>query len=128
VAWLDASTLAYEADGSILALRADGTGSREIYRARPGSGDPPAESVVASDDGKTVFFKSHDASGRASIWSVPSAGGRPRLLVQFTDPSLLEPARVRRARRPAVLHAGGPSGRHLAGGCGEAVGRQSGVV
>ena len=30
------------------------------------------------------YFKSHDAEGRASLWSV-TAGGRPRLLVRFPD-------------------------------------------
>ena len=45
----------------------------------------PAASNV-SDDGATIYFKSHDAQQRASFWSVPAAGGRPTLLVRFTDP------------------------------------------
>ena len=45
------------------------------------------EGVVAAEDGRTLYFKSHDAEGRASFWSVPTAGGRPRLLVRFNDPS-----------------------------------------
>ena len=40
---------------------------------------------MVADDGRTVYFKSHDADGRASFWSVPTAGGRPRLLVRFDD-------------------------------------------
>jgi Tol biopolymer transport system component len=47
--------------------------------------DPRVESVAISDDGGTLFFKSHDTEGRASIWSVPLAGGKPRLLVRFSD-------------------------------------------
>ena len=40
---------------------------------------------MASDDRQTAYFKSHDAEGRASLWSVPLAGGRPKLLVRFND-------------------------------------------
>jgi Tol biopolymer transport system component len=40
-----------------------------------------------SADGKTLYFKSHDARGNASVWSVPAAGGAPRLLVRFDDPT-----------------------------------------
>jgi len=53
----------------------------------------PARTGVAGEvgtfgpDGKTVYFKSHDARGNASIWAIPAAGGTPRLLVRFDDPS-----------------------------------------
>jgi hypothetical protein len=46
-----------------------------------------AESVVVSEDGRTLYFKSHDVQGQASLWAVPLSGGRPRLLVRF-DASL----------------------------------------
>ena len=45
--------------------------------------------VLASfaDNGREVYFKSHDRNDlRASLWSVPVDGGRPRLLVRFDDP------------------------------------------
>ena len=48
--------------------------------------DPGVGSVEVSDDGTAIYFKSHDAQQRASFWSVPAAGGRPTLLVRFTDP------------------------------------------
>ncbi len=38
-----------------------------------------------SRDGSTLYYKAHDALGRASFWAVSPAGGRPRLLVRFTD-------------------------------------------
>jgi hypothetical protein len=38
---------------------------------------------VVSEDGRTLYFKSHDAQGQASLWAVPLSGGRPRLLVRF---------------------------------------------
>ncbi len=40
-----------------------------------------------SADGRTIYFKSHDAQGRASFWSIPATGGRPRLLARFDDPT-----------------------------------------
>ena len=40
-----------------------------------------------SQSGRTLYFKSHDARGRAAFWSVPVTGGRPRLLVRFDDPA-----------------------------------------
>ncbi len=40
-----------------------------------------------SADGRTIYYKSHDARGDASIWSVPVAGGAPSLLVRFDDPN-----------------------------------------
>ena len=46
-----------------------------------------AERPVWSADGLVLYFKSHDASGSASIWSIPSAGGTPTLLVRFADPA-----------------------------------------
>jgi serine/threonine-protein kinase len=53
--------------------------------------DPTRDGVAAgaairwSDDDR-LYFKSLDALGRASIWSVPAAGGAPRLLVRLDDP------------------------------------------
>jgi Tol biopolymer transport system component len=38
-------------------------------------------------DGKTLYFKSHDAQQRTAFYSVPAAGGTPRLLARLNDPS-----------------------------------------
>jgi serine/threonine-protein kinase len=51
----------------------------------PGPGDPPFEGIQWADGGRTVYFKSHDQLGRASIWSIPTSGGKPRLRVRFDD-------------------------------------------
>ena len=57
--------------------------SRVVYR--PLGDDPPLDRAVDwAPDERTFYFKSHDAEGRASLWSV-TAGGRPRLLVRFPD-------------------------------------------
>jgi Tol biopolymer transport system component len=57
-----------------------------VYEARPESGDPVARWPLFSTDGGTIYFKSHDAGGLASFWSMPATGGQPRLLVRFDDP------------------------------------------
>jgi Tol biopolymer transport system component len=72
--------------GDIDVAPADSGVARAVYDAtKPGA--PPAERPQWSADGRTIFFKSHDAHGRTSIWSVPSVGGAPRLRVSFPDPA-----------------------------------------
>ena len=39
-----------------------------------------------SEDGRQLYFKSHDLQGKASIWSISAEGGNPRALVRFDDP------------------------------------------
>ena len=52
------------------------------------TGGARAEQIVVSRDGRTLYFKSHDESGRASIWAVPAAGGgRARRVLFFDDPA-----------------------------------------
>ena len=53
-----------------------------------------------SADGRTIYYKSHDARGAAFIWSVPAAGGTPSLLVRFDDPN-------HPSYRPEVTVSGG---------------------
>jgi Tol biopolymer transport system component len=84
--WLpDGHFLAYARSGALEIISADSGSARVAYAPSPGSDNPRVESVVVSDDGGTAYFKSHDAEGRASIWAVSVAGGRPRLLVRFND-------------------------------------------
>ncbi|MBA2626438.1 MAG: PD40 domain-containing protein, partial [Gemmatimonadales bacterium] len=49
-------------------------------------GLPIAQQPYWSQDGTTIYFKSHDERANASIWSVPSTGGPPKQLVRFDDP------------------------------------------
>ena len=70
--------------GRIGIAPADSGAQRELYV--PSAGDPRAELAIFSEDGREVYFKSHDEKLRASFWSVPAGGGRPRLLVRFDDP------------------------------------------
>jgi Tol biopolymer transport system component len=87
-AWLpDGSALVAARNGGIAVIPIDKTPARVVYSPAPGSTDPAARGVAVSGDGRTVYFKSIDAQGLATIWAVPTAGGRPQLLVRFTDPS-----------------------------------------
>jgi Tol biopolymer transport system component len=83
----DGRTIAFvsPADGRIGLVPADSGAPRDLYVPR--DGDPLAELAVFAASGRELYFKSHDASGRASFWSIPATGGRPRLLVRFDDPA-----------------------------------------
>jgi Tol biopolymer transport system component len=88
LSWLpEGRFLAVALSGALEIIDADSGSGRVAYAPAPGSGDPLVEGLVVAEDGRTVYFKSHDAEGRASFWSVPTAGGRPRLLVRFDDPA-----------------------------------------
>jgi Tol biopolymer transport system component len=73
------------ADGRIGTVPADSGAQRDLYV--PHGGGPLAELAIFSANGRELYFKSHDARGRASFWSMPATGGRPRLLVRFDDPA-----------------------------------------
>jgi len=86
-AWLpDGRSFVYASSGGdVLVASADGGPPRTVYSPGPGSAtDPvPSGSVLASADGRTLYFKSHNREGHAGIWAVPAAGGRPRQVVRF---------------------------------------------
>ena len=80
----DGRFLAYARGLAIEVLPLDSGTPRVVYDAGPG--DPAAERVEVSDDGRTLYFKSHDDEGHATIWAIPTTGGTPRPLVRFDDP------------------------------------------
>jgi len=61
------------------------SGAQRVIYAPHSPDDPVAEIVLFSEDGKTLYFKSHDPTGHAFIWSIPTFGGRPSVLVRFED-------------------------------------------
>ena len=90
VSWSpDGRWLAYTTSwdgGSIEIMPADSGPARVVLDAtRPGV--PRAELPLWSADGRSIYYKSHDAEGNASIWSVPATGGAPRMLVRWDDPA-----------------------------------------
>ena len=74
---------AHRRDGSIVAVDED-TGAIDVIYTPATAG--PTPELVQWISASIIAFKSHDAQGRAEIWSIPVSGGRPRLLVRFTDP------------------------------------------
>ena len=83
----DGRTIAFVSptDGRIGVVPADSGTQRDLYV--PGAGDPLAELAIFAASGRELYFKIHDARGRESFWSIPAAGGRPRLLARFDDPA-----------------------------------------
>ena len=81
----DGRFLAYARYGAVEVIPPDSGSPRVIYAPARGTADPVVESATVSDDARTLYFKSHDAEGRASLWGIPLSGGRPRLLVRFED-------------------------------------------
>jgi eukaryotic-like serine/threonine-protein kinase len=80
----DGRFIVYTRAGGIEMLALDSGQHRVLYSKANGIG---AEEALMSDDGKTLYFKAHDANQLAQFWAVPVAGGPPRLLVHFTDPA-----------------------------------------
>jgi Tol biopolymer transport system component len=88
VAWSqDSRYIAYATvllGGGLRVVAADSGPSRALYdETAPGA--PQAETSQWSDDGRTIYFKSHDTDGEGLIWSVPSGGGVPRRLLKLGD-------------------------------------------
>jgi TolB protein len=72
--------------GDLMRMPVDsGAPVRLLDGTQPGS--PLAERPFWSEDGRLIYFNSHDARGNAAIWSIPATGGTPRLLVHFDDPN-----------------------------------------
>ncbi len=69
--------------GPLMVLPAEGRSARRLLE--PTEALPPAADCLWSLDGRTLYYKAHDAEGRASFWSVGAEGGAPRLLVRFSD-------------------------------------------
>jgi Tol biopolymer transport system component len=81
----DGRTIAYTQafqSPTISLMPADSGLPRLLYDARSGGG-PTVEEMVWSADSRSLYFKSHAATGEASIWAIDVAGGPPRLLVSF---------------------------------------------
>jgi len=60
----------------------DGSGARQLV---PADSTAAPELAMWSPDGRTIYYKAFDATGRSSFWALPAAGGTPRLLIRFDD-------------------------------------------
>ena len=70
--------------GPVMVVPAAGGVPRRLFE--PGPAAPEAGKVRWSPDGRTIYYKAHDAEGRTSFWAVSTTGGAPRLLVRFSNP------------------------------------------
>jgi Tol biopolymer transport system component len=87
VAWLSDQRIALTTARGIESASVEPGPSELLSALNVGAGDPEARTLVLSEDGRSLYFKSRDADGRSSIWILPVTGGRPRLLVRFADPA-----------------------------------------
>ncbi len=82
----DDRLIAYIAANEVRVIPPGGGDVRVLVRSR----DLPGSSVLSflgwSEDSRSLYLKAFDAEGRSSFWSVPTAGGTPKLLVRFDDP------------------------------------------
>jgi Tol biopolymer transport system component len=68
---------------SLILIAPDSGAGRTVYTAPPG--EPVPETALFSKDGRSIYFKSHDAEGHAMLSVVPASGGTPRVVVRFPD-------------------------------------------
>jgi Tol biopolymer transport system component len=80
----DGRFLAFIGPHSRVSVASSDSGRGRVLYPRVEADQKP-EDVEWSDDGRTLYFKTHDPTGRTSVWSIPASGGAPRLLVRFTD-------------------------------------------
>jgi Tol biopolymer transport system component len=67
----------------LVLLAPDSGAGRELYTIPPD--EPPPETAMFSKDGRSIYYKSHDAAGHAMFSVVPTAGGQARVIVRFPD-------------------------------------------
>ncbi|MEP6574670.1 MAG: protein kinase [Gemmatimonadota bacterium] len=73
--------------GSLLIVSPD-SGAARVVLDSANTGGVLVETPNWASDSRTIYFNSHDPKGNASFWSVPMAGGTPKLLTRFTDPTM----------------------------------------
>ncbi|MGH7621991.1 MAG: hypothetical protein ACREMU_06590, partial [Gemmatimonadaceae bacterium] len=79
----DGKWIVTETSSQIIVAAADSNVVRVVYTAKPG--EPAPENSLFSRDGRSIYFKSHDADGRATLYVIPASGGEPRAQVRFPD-------------------------------------------
>jgi Tol biopolymer transport system component len=86
----DGRAIVYVHDAALWLIAPEGGPPRRLLA--PGDSTAPTPLLgVWSPDGRTIYYKALDTLGRASLWSVPAAGGVPTLLVRFDDPDRSSP-------------------------------------
>jgi eukaryotic-like serine/threonine-protein kinase len=83
----DGRFIAFASRGQLRIIAPDGTGERVLVDAGAGDDRPEPTYPIWSRDSQTIYYKAYDRDRQSSIWSVPAAGGPPRLLLRFDDPA-----------------------------------------
>jgi Tol biopolymer transport system component len=83
----DGSLIAYSSYpvGSLRVISPEGGDPRILVISHDPSTIPTPIFPEWSEDGLTVYYKAYNAEGESSFWSIPSEGGKPKLLVRFDD-------------------------------------------
>jgi Tol biopolymer transport system component len=82
----DGRLVAFCLRGQLRVIAPDGSGERVVVDAQAGAIPQPSYAIWSADSA-TIYYKAYDRDRQSSIWAVPVAGGTPRLLVRFDDPS-----------------------------------------
>jgi Tol biopolymer transport system component len=83
----DGKFIAFSSAGAVMVMSATGDSARALVPRKEHSADPRAVYVDWSDDSRTVYYLAVDPAEQTSVWAVPVAGGEPRLMVRFDDPT-----------------------------------------
>ena len=75
------------AGAALRTVTPDGGELIELVRGQDAILGPIPTFADWAPDGQTIYYKTLDAQGVSSFWSVPVTGGTPQLLVTFDDPS-----------------------------------------
>ena len=78
----DGSHILYVRRDGIWVTTREGGPGRHVLRI-DATVQPRLGNAEWNGDGTTILFKRYDGEGRTSFWSVPFAGGSPRLLVRL---------------------------------------------
>jgi len=81
----DGRQIAFRDDEGIWLVSPDGGEPRPLVRYG-GPNESKAEVLQWSRDGRTLYYKAFDPSGRSVIAAVPAAGGAVREIIRFDDP------------------------------------------
>ena len=81
----DGRLIAFCSGSDLLVISPDGIGQRVVVSGSAGL--PRPSYPIWSQDSQTIYYKAYDAQLQTSIWAVAAAGGPPRLLVTFDDPT-----------------------------------------
>jgi TolB protein len=83
----DERWIAYTRQGNVRLASPDGSNDHVLFARGSADSHSEAQYVIWSPDGQTIYIKATDRDRSATIWSMPAAGGTPRLLMRFDDPS-----------------------------------------